>query len=67
MKQYAPGKGKQCGKATPSGPVSQDYKEQIPASLGWQMIHNSTIDTELTINVRNLVAKITKSKIIELL
>ncbi len=59
--------GKQFGKATLSGPVSQDYKEQIPAGLGRQTIHNSTVDTELTIDVRNLVAKIRKSKIIELL
>ncbi len=29
-KQCAPGKGKQCGKATLSGPASQDYGEQIP-------------------------------------
>ncbi len=29
-KQCTQGKGKQCGKATISGPVSQDYGEQIP-------------------------------------
>jgi hypothetical protein len=45
----------------------QDYKEQIPAGLGWQTINNSTVDTELTINVGKFVAKIRKSKIIELL
>ncbi len=50
-----------------SSPASQDYVEQIPDSMSWLMIHNSTMDTELTINVRNLVAKIRKSKIIELL
>ncbi len=41
--------------------------EQIPDGMSRQMIHNSTVDTELTINVRNLVAKIRKSNIIELL
>jgi hypothetical protein len=66
-KQCAQGKGKQCGKATISGPTSQDYGEQIPNSMSWLTIHNSTVDTELTINVRNLVAKIRKSKIIEVL
>ena len=66
-KQCAQGKGKQCGKASISGPASQDYVEQIPDSMSWLTIHNSTGDTELTINVRNLVAKIRKSKIIELL
>ncbi len=66
-KQFAQGKGKQCGKATLSGPASQDYVEQILGSMGWLTINNSTVDTESTINVRNLVAKIRKSKIIELL
>jgi hypothetical protein len=66
-KQCAQGKGKQCGKATLSGPTSQDYVEQILDSMSWLTIHNSTADTELTINVRNLAAKIVKSNIIELL
>jgi hypothetical protein len=66
-KQCAQWKGKQCGKSTLSGPASQDYGEQIPNGMSWQMIHNSTVDIELTINVRNLVAKIRKSNIIELL
>jgi hypothetical protein len=61
-KQCAQGKGKQCGKATLSGPASQDYGEQIPNGMSWQTIHNSTVDTELTIDVGNLVAKIRKSK-----
>ncbi len=69
------GRGKQCtqGKketvwtATLSGPVSQDYVEQIPDLMSRLMIHNSTADTELNINVRNLAAKIRKSIIIELL
>jgi hypothetical protein len=60
-------KGKQCGKATLSGPASQDYVEQIPNGMSWLKINISTVDTDLTINVRNLVAKIRKSKIIELL
>ncbi len=63
-KQCTQGKGKQCGKATLSGPTSQDYEEQIPDGMMGQTIHNSTEDTELTINVRNLVAKIRKSNII---
>ncbi len=66
-KQYTQGKGKQCGKATLSGPASQDYKEQIPDGMSRQKIINSTVDTELTIDVRNLVAKIRKPNIIELL
>ena len=66
-KQCAQGKGKQCGKATLSGPVSKGYVEQIPNSMSWLTIHNSTVDTELTIDVRNLVAKMRKSHIIELL
>jgi hypothetical protein len=66
-KQYAKGKRKQCGKATLSGPASQDYGAQIPNGMSWQTMHNSTVDTELTINVRNLVAKIRKSNIIDLL
>ncbi len=53
-KQCAQGKGKQCGKATLSGPASQDYVEQIPDGMSWLTIHNSTADTELTIDVRNL-------------
>jgi hypothetical protein len=67
--QCAPGKGKQCGKATLSGPTSQDYGEQIPNGIrmSQQTINNSTIDTDLTIDVRNCVAKIRKSKIVELL
>jgi hypothetical protein len=65
-KQCAQGKGKQCGKATLSGPMSQAYGEQIPNGMSRLTINNSTVDTELTIDVRNLVAK-KKSKIIELL
>ena len=57
----------QCGKATLSGPASQDYGEQNPDGMSRQTIHNSTEDTELTIDVRNLLAKIRKSNIIELL
>jgi hypothetical protein len=66
-KQCAQGKGKQCSKATLSGPASQGYVEQIPDSMTWLTIHNSTADIELTIGVRNLAAKIRKSNIIELL
>jgi hypothetical protein len=66
-KQCAQGKGKQCNKATLSGPMSQDYVEQIPDGMNWLTINNSTGDTEVAINVRNLVAKIRKSNIIELL
>jgi hypothetical protein len=66
-KQCTQGKGKLYGKATLSGPASQDYVEQIPDGMNWLIIHNSTVVTELTIDVRNLVAKIRKSKIIELL
>jgi hypothetical protein len=40
---------------------------EVGAGISRQTIHNSTVDTELTFNVRNLVAKIRKSKIIELL
>jgi hypothetical protein len=47
--------------------MSQDYEEQIPNGMGKQTIHDSTVDTELTIDVGNCVAKIRKSKIIELL
>jgi hypothetical protein len=65
--QSTPGKGKQFGKATLSGPASQDYGEQISNGMSQQTIHDSTVDTELTIDVRNGVAKIKKSKIIELL
>jgi hypothetical protein len=61
-KQFAQGKGKQCGKATLSGPTSQDYVEQIPDGMSWLTIHNSTVDTKLTIDVGNLVAKIRKIK-----
>jgi hypothetical protein len=66
-KQFAQGKGKQCGKSTLSGPASQDCVEQIHDGMSQLTIHNSTVDTELTIDVRNLVAKIRKSKIIKLL
>ena len=66
-KQCAQEKGKQCGKAILPGPASQDYGEQIPNSMSRLTIHNSIGDTELTINVRNLVAKVRKSNIIELL
>ena len=66
-KQCAQGKGKQCGKATLSSPTSQDYGEQIPDGMSWLTINNSTADTELPTNVRNLTEKIRKSNIIELL
>ena len=66
-KQFAQGKGKQCSKATLSGPAFQDYREQILNGMSQQTIHNSTVDTDLTINVRNLVSKNKKIKIIELL
>jgi hypothetical protein len=66
-KQFAQGKGKQFSKATLSGPVSQACVEQIPDGMSWLTINNSTVVTELTIDVRNRVAKIRKSKIIELL
>jgi hypothetical protein len=39
--------------------------EQIPGGMSQLTIHNSTGDTELTINVGSLVAKIRKSNIIE--
>jgi hypothetical protein len=42
--------------------------EQILDGMSWQTIHNSTADTKLiTIDVENLVPRIRKSKIIELL
>ncbi len=63
----APGKGKDCGKATLSGPASQDYGEQTPNCMSQQTINDSTVDTELTNDVQNCIAKIRKSKIIELL
>ncbi len=47
--------------------LAQDYEEQIPDGMSWQTIHNSTVDTEWTIDVRNLVANIRKSKIMKLL
>jgi hypothetical protein len=44
------------------------YGEQIPNGIGQQTIHESTVDTKLTINVRILViAKVRKSIVIELL
>jgi hypothetical protein len=53
--------------STLSGPASQDYGERSPTvCMSQQTIDNSTVDTELTIDVRNCVAKIRKSKIIEL-
>jgi hypothetical protein len=64
-KQCPQGKGTQCSPATLSGPASQDFMEQIPDGMSWRTIHNSTGDTELTIDVGNLVAKIRKSNIIE--
>jgi hypothetical protein len=64
-KQCPQGKGTQFGTATLSGPESQDFMEQIPDGMSRLMIPNSTGDTELTINVGNLVAKIRKSNIIE--
>ncbi len=67
QEKCAPGKGKDCGKATLSGPASQEYGEQIPNGMSQQTINDSTVDTELTINVGNHEAKIRKSKIIELL
>ncbi len=62
-KQCTQGKGKQCKKATLSGPPSQDYGEQIPDGMSWQTIHNSTVDTELAIYVSNLVAKGAQEKV----
>ncbi len=41
------GGGPPCGKATLSGPMSQDYVEQIPDGMSWLMIHNSIAGTEL--------------------
>ncbi len=64
-KQCPQGKGTQCGTATLSGPASQDSMEQIPDGMSQLTIHNSTGDTELTIDVGSLVAKISKSNIIE--
>jgi hypothetical protein len=64
-KQCPQGKGTQCGTATLSGPVYQDFMEQISDGMSRLTIHNSTGDTELTIDVGNLVAKIRKSNIIE--
>ncbi len=56
------GKKKKCGKAKLSGPASQDCGEQILNCMSQQTIHDSIIslgvDTELTINVGNHVAKI---------
>jgi hypothetical protein len=66
-KQCTLGKGNQCGKATLASPASQNYGEQIPNGMSEQIMNNSTVDTELTIDVRNCVVKIRKSKIIELL
>ena len=66
QEQCAPGKGKQCGKATLSGPASQDYGEQIPNGMGQQTIYDSTVGLKLTIDVGICVARIRKSKIIEL-
>jgi hypothetical protein len=62
-KQCPQGKGTQCGTATLSGP--EDFMEQISDGMSRLRIHNSTGDTELTIDVGNLVAKIRKSNIIE--
>jgi hypothetical protein len=64
-KQCPQGEGAQCGTATLSGLASHDFMEQITVGMSWPTIHNSTGDTELTINVGNFVAKITKSNIIE--
>jgi hypothetical protein len=52
--QCAKGKRKQCVRATLPGPMSQDYVEQIPNGMSWLTIHNSTGNTELTINVKIL-------------
>jgi hypothetical protein len=64
-KQCPQGKGTQCGTARLSGPTSQDSMEQIPDGMRQLMTHNSTGDTELTIDMGSLVAKIRKSNIIE--
>jgi hypothetical protein len=64
-KQCPQGKGTQCGTATLSGSASQDFMEQIPDGMSRLTIHNSTGDTESTIDVGNLVAKTRKSNIIE--
>jgi hypothetical protein len=47
--------------------MSQDYGEKIPNGMSHQTIHDPTVSTKLTIDVENRVAKIRKSKIIELL
>jgi hypothetical protein len=64
-KQCPQGKGTQWGTATLSGFASQDSMEQIPGGMSQLTIHNSTGDTELTIDVGSLVAKIRKPNIIE--
>jgi hypothetical protein len=64
-KQCPQGKGTQCGTATLSGPASQDFMEQILDGMSRLSIHNSTGDTELTIDVGNLGAEIRKSNVIE--
>jgi hypothetical protein len=64
-KQCPQRKGTQCGTATLSGPASQNFMEQIPDGMSRLTIHNSTGDTESTINIGNLVAKIRKPNIIE--
>ncbi len=48
-------------------PMTAMTAEMTMGTIGGGGIHNSTVDTELTINVRNFLAKIRKSKIIELL
>jgi hypothetical protein len=40
-----------------SSPASQDYGDQIPNGMSQQTIDDSTVDTELTINVGNHVEK----------
>jgi hypothetical protein len=56
-------KGDNRSKATLSGPSSQDYGEQIPNGLGWQTMPERTVGPDISIDVRNQVAKIRKLKI----
>ena len=37
--------------------MSQDYEEQIPASMSRQTINDSTVGPEFIVDVRNQVAK----------
>jgi hypothetical protein len=48
---------KDRGKATLSGPASQDYGGQIPTSLSWQTMHAIPLCPDVSINVGNQVTK----------